>query len=115
MDYAFQLEEVDHGLRRLKSKKAADHSGISAEHLKYGGHLLTLWFVQILNAMVEFESIPESLILATLTPIYKGVAKVFWREGVTGYFSYNSHIEIVRNPDIDEVGTSLARPRYSSP
>ena len=75
LDYAFQLEEVDHGLGRLKLKKAADHSGISAEHLKYGGHLLRLWLVQILNAMVEFESIPESLNLATLTPVYKGGGK----------------------------------------
>ena len=71
----FQFEEIEHALNKLKLKKAADHSGITSEHLKYGGHHLKLWLQQIMNAIVNLESIPEHLNLAILSPVYKGAGK----------------------------------------
>ena len=43
LDTAFQLQEIDNALRKLKLKKTGDHSGITAEHLRYGGYSLKLW------------------------------------------------------------------------
>ena len=71
LDIPFQSEEIEHALNKLKLKKSPDHGGITAEHLKYGGHHLKLWLLQILNAMIDLESIPDVLNLAILTPVYK--------------------------------------------
>ena len=55
LDIPFQSEEIEHALNKLKLKKSPDHGGITAEHLKYGGHHLKLWLLQILNAMSLFQ------------------------------------------------------------
>ena len=65
-------EEIEIALNKLKLKKSADHSGITAEHLKYGGQYLRMWLLQIMNAIFYFEKIPDHLNLATVTPVYKG-------------------------------------------
>ena len=69
LDSPFQSEEIEHTLNKLKLKKSPDHGGITAEHLKYGGHQLKLWLLQILNAMIDLESIPDVLNLAILANI----------------------------------------------
>ena len=75
LDTAFQLEEIENGLNKLKLKKSPDHSGITAEHLRYGGHSLKLWLLQAINAIVDLEAIPDYLNLAIMTPVYKGSGK----------------------------------------
>ena len=59
----------------MKLKKSADPIGITAEHLIYGGHHLKLWLLQVINVMVDLETIPECINLATVTPVYKGSGK----------------------------------------
>ena len=77
LDIPFQSEEIEHALNKLKLKKSPEHGGITAEHLKYGGqdHHLKLWLLQILNAIIDLEFIPDVLNLAILTPVYKGSGK----------------------------------------
>ena len=45
---------------------------IPSEHLKYGGSAFSIWIQQIVNAINELESIPQSLKLGIMTPLYKG-------------------------------------------
>ena len=75
LDIPFQQEELENALKKLRLKKSADHSGITAEHLLYGGQNLKLWLLQIMNAIAHLESIPDSLNLAVITPVYKGSGK----------------------------------------
>ena len=75
LDIPFQQEELENALKKLRLKKSADHSGITAEHLRYGGQNLKLWLLQIMNAIAHLESIPDSLNLAVITPVYKGSGK----------------------------------------
>ena len=75
LDTVFQLQEIDNALNKLKLKKTGDHSGITAEHLRYGGYSLKLWLLQVVNAIIEFEAIPDHLNLAIVTPVYKGSGK----------------------------------------
>jgi hypothetical protein len=44
LDIPFQLEELESALNKLKLKKSADHSGVTAEHLRCGYHL-KLWLL----------------------------------------------------------------------
>ena len=45
------------------------------EHLKHSGEVLKIWIQQVCNAIVELESVPNSLKLGIVTPIYKGGGK----------------------------------------
>ena len=57
----------------LESGKSAGHDKFQPVHLKYGGEALNIWIQQICNAIVELESVPDSLKLGLVAPIYKGV------------------------------------------
>ena len=48
---------------------------LQPEHLKHGGEVLKIWIQQVCNAVVELESVPDSLKLGIVTPIYKGGGK----------------------------------------
>ena len=70
-------------LKKLKLGKAAGHGGVQAEHVKYGGPTLRNWILQICNAILEVECIPDSLKTGIITPIYNG--------GEKDPFDTNSH------------------------
>jgi hypothetical protein len=72
LDVSFCSEEIERVLRNLKSGRSAGHDKLQPEHLKYGGAALNLWIKQVVNAIVEFESIPDSFKLGIVTPVYKG-------------------------------------------
>ena len=57
----------------LKPGKSAGHDLLQPEHLKHGGEVLNIWIQQVCN--VELESVPDSLKLGIVTPIYKGGGK----------------------------------------
>lgn len=40
-------------MNSLKNNKAADMSGVTAEHIKYGGETLTIYLTSIVNSMVK--------------------------------------------------------------
>ena len=50
---------------------------------EFGGTALSLWILQVANAIVEFECIPESLKLGIVTPIYKGGGRDPWIQTAT--------------------------------
>ena len=75
LDVPFVSEEVDGVLKRLMLGKATGHNGIQTEHLKYGGPMLQDRILQVCNAIVDVESIPNSLKTGIITPVYKGCGK----------------------------------------
>ena len=75
LDVAFNTEEVDHAVNKLKIKKSAGPDNLTAEHLKYGGNSIIVWLTEILNAIVDMEQIPACLKLGITIPIYKGRGK----------------------------------------
>ena len=74
--FLFCSEEIDGALRKLKSGKSAGHDLLQLEHLKHGGEALKIWIQQVCNAIVELESMPNSLKLRIVTPIYKRVERI---------------------------------------
>ena len=83
LDIPFEPAEIDSVLKKLKLGKAAEHGGVQAEHVKYGGPTLRNWILQICNAILELECIPDSLKTGIIAPIYKG--------GEKDPFDTNSH------------------------
>ena len=75
LDVTFDVEEVDAVLRKLKCGKTAGHDGVQAEHLKYGGPILSKWLLQVCNAVTVLEQVPHTLKLGIITPVYKGGGK----------------------------------------
>ena len=47
LDHSFSVEEIEHALKKLKSKRCGGADGLVAEHLKYGGPMLVLWLKRI--------------------------------------------------------------------
>ena len=72
LDHSFSVEEIEHALKKLKSKRCGGADGLVAEHLKYGGPMLVLWLKRILNKIIQLEKIPPSFKLGMITPVYKG-------------------------------------------
>ena len=83
LDIPFEPAEIHSVLKKLKLSKAAGHDRGQAEHVKYGGPTLRNWILQICNAIIELECIPDSLKTGIITPIYKG--------GEKDTFNTNSH------------------------
>ncbi len=46
-----------------------------AEHLKAGGDSLVIWLMNVLNAVVELEVVPDILKRGVVVPVYKGSGK----------------------------------------
>ena len=49
--------------------------GLTAEHVKEGGDVVTIWLMRLLNAVVELEVIPDALKCGVVVPVYKGGGK----------------------------------------
>ena len=64
-------EEITRAITRLKSGKAPDEDGISAEHYKYGIEELVPFIIHVLNNVIEHLDIPTFLKSGILTPILK--------------------------------------------
>jgi hypothetical protein len=65
------VEEVQKAINSLNTKKAPDVDGITAEHLKNGGILLTAALTQLVNTIMSQRRVPARLKLGLLTPIWK--------------------------------------------
>ena len=72
LDTDITPEEVERVVKSLKSGKSGGADGLDPEHVKYGGPTLTSWMRHIFSAMVKLESIPQSLKVGVITPVYKG-------------------------------------------
>ena len=74
-DTPFSAEEVAAAVKKLKWRKAAGPDGLTAEHLKEGGKVVTIWLMRLLNAVVEVEVILDALKCGVVVPVYKGGRK----------------------------------------
>jgi hypothetical protein len=64
-------EEVHRAITKLNTNKSPDAFGITAEHLKNAGALAIGRLTEILNHILRSCTIPETLKLGILTPVYK--------------------------------------------
>jgi hypothetical protein len=65
------IEEIKAAIMKLNSNKAADNSGVTAEHLKHACDILTPTMTSIINHLLEKKIVPSVLKDGTLTPIEK--------------------------------------------
>ena len=65
------VEEVTTAIKRLNSGKSPDAYGVTSEHVIYGGHKLVVILVNLFNAILGLETVPDSLKIGTLTPVFK--------------------------------------------
>ena len=72
LDVPFDVEEVEHALKRLKSKRAGGPDNLSPEHLKYCGPVFTNWLCQIYNCICELEQIPPCFKQGICYPCFQG-------------------------------------------
>ena len=73
LDVPFTQEEVDFAIQKLKLNKPSGPDDLTAEHLRYGEHSISLWLTEIFNS--ELEHIPPSLKFGITIPVYKGSGK----------------------------------------
>lgn len=71
----FTAEKVSEVVKSLKNKKAADLSGLSAEHIKYGGDQLIDCLRDISNRIVNTSKTPKIFKQDVITPVYKKQGK----------------------------------------
>ena len=73
-DVPFTVEEVEGAVRCLQAEKAGSCDLLQPEHIKFGGHQLTVWLMQICNSIVELKDIPR-MKMWVISPLYKGGGK----------------------------------------
>ena len=75
-----QFEPVSHEqiiktIKTIKNNKAADMSGLTAEHLKYGCDVLADCLTSVVNDILRSGNIPEIFKQGVITPVYKKQGK----------------------------------------
>jgi hypothetical protein len=65
------VEEVAKAIKRLNNKKAPDQEGLSAEHLKAAGPIITPLLADLFTAMLQSRHIPAPFKTGTVLPILK--------------------------------------------
>ena len=71
-DTDITMEEVATAVKCLKPGKSGGADNLDPEHLKHGGYTLHVWLLRIFTATLRLESIPPSLKLGVIIPVYKG-------------------------------------------
>ena len=75
IDDDFTTEEIQATMKKLKPGKARGIDGLQAEHLIYGGPLITIWLRQVFNAFISLECVPSCILTGIIQPVYKGKGK----------------------------------------
>ena len=75
LDVPFTVEEVHHALNIMELNKSSGPDDMTAEHLRYGGKMVTVWLTGVLNSVVDIEQVPACLKPGITIPIYKGGGK----------------------------------------
>ena len=68
-------ETIEKIIKTLKNNKSCDGTGISAEHLKYGGRQVSAFIAEVLNSVFCYGKVPEMFKMGYITPIYKKQGK----------------------------------------
>ena len=53
-------------------QEAPSPDGIQSEHLKYGGEMITQWLTQVLNCILDLETIQQTFKHSIIVPVQKG-------------------------------------------
>ena len=75
LEVPFTTDEVRVATNRLKRRKAPEPDHLLAEYIVEGGDSLIEWLTSLFNAIIEFESVPNSLKHGIVVPVYKGHGK----------------------------------------
>ena len=64
-------KQIDKALKSRNIGKAVDIYGVTVEHLLHGGNSLLQKITGIINSMFRFGQVAESILIGTLTPVFK--------------------------------------------
>ena len=53
-------------------QESTNPDGVQPEHLKYGGQMIIQWLTQVLNRILDLETIPHIFKHSTIVPVRKG-------------------------------------------
>jgi Reverse transcriptase (RNA-dependent DNA polymerase)/Endonuclease-reverse transcriptase len=66
------MDELKKAMKKLKNGKAAGVDGVTSEMIKYGGAVLDVRLLQLMNACFKSGRAPEEWKCAVIVPLYKG-------------------------------------------
>ena len=89
------LEEIQTVIRKLKTGKSPDSSGISAEHFRYSPDEVIQFIVTIVNKIFEELDIPESSKYGTVTPVLKPNKDKIYPENYRGIYTVTNTFSTV--------------------
>ena len=72
LETPFTTNEVQRAVNRLKSNKACGYDRICAEHVKYGGYMLTITLTMMFNLINQWEYVPLNFKHGIQVPLFKG-------------------------------------------
>ena len=68
-------EQIIKTIKTMKNNKAADMSGLTAEHIKFGGDVLADCLTSVVNDILSSGNIPDIFKQGVITPVYKKQGK----------------------------------------
>ena len=71
-DTAITLAEIKAAVTSLKTNKRRGANNLDPEHLKLGGDIICYWLLKVFSAIIRLETIPNSLKIGVITPIFNG-------------------------------------------
>ena len=71
-DTAITLPEIKAAVTSLKTNKRGGADNLDPEYLKFGGDIICYWLLKVFSAIIRLETIPNSLKIDVITPIFKG-------------------------------------------
>ena len=74
-DHSVNVDDVQNGVRRLKSGKHDGHRGHYSNHLIHGSNRLHVYISLLFDSMLSHGCVPSDLLLSTLVPIPKNKRK----------------------------------------
>lgn len=83
-DTPFSMTDLKSCISMLKKNKAVGSDGIASEHIKFGGNTLRKCILYIMNSMLHFETMSNSLKKGVLIPIPKKGKDSMLRENNRG-------------------------------
>ncbi|VDI05821.1 Hypothetical predicted protein [Mytilus galloprovincialis] len=100
----FDIGTIQKCISKMKTGKATDQFGISAEHFKYGGEKTAKILTNLINEAFKFKRVPQCFKEGIVSPLFKRSWKTYLPTKILS--TYNS---FSCNGKIDGIGTSLFR------
>ena len=91
--------EVERAIQKLNQGKAPGYDGITAEHIKFGGHPVAQVLCSLLNLCIAGEYVPNNFRKGIQVPLYKGKNMCSLKpdnyRGITLLSTFNKLFEVV--------------------